>query len=49
MAKLVSHLVIEDENKLITDFQPGTIVCLELGSDNPQWRIDWMVRPDLLK
>jgi phosphohistidine phosphatase len=47
MAKLVSHLVIEDENKLITAYQPGTIVCLE-RINGANWRINWMIRPDLL-
>lgn len=47
MAKLVSHLVIEDENRLITAYQPGSIVCLELNS-NAHWQINWMLRPELL-
>ena len=48
MAKLVSHLVIEDENRLITTYQPGSVVCLELNSDS-HWQIDWMIRPELLR
>jgi phosphohistidine phosphatase len=47
MAKLVSHLVIEDENRLITAYQPGSIVCLQLNS-NAHWQINWMLRPELL-
>jgi phosphohistidine phosphatase len=47
MAKLVSHLVIEDENRLITAYQPGSVVCLELNS-NAHWQINWMLRPELL-
>jgi phosphohistidine phosphatase len=47
MAKLVSHLVIEDENRFITAYQPGSIVCLELNS-NAHWQINWMLRPELL-
>ena len=46
LAKLVSHLVIEDENRLITAYQPGSIVCLELNS-NAHWQINWMIRPEL--
>jgi len=47
MAKLVSHLLIEDEDRPITGFQPGSIVCLErVGTD---WQIAWMIRPELLK
>lgn len=48
MAKLVSHLVVEDENRPLTGFQPGSVVCLERISDT-QWQIDWMVRPELLR
>jgi phosphohistidine phosphatase len=48
MAKLVSHLVVEDENRPLTGFQPGSVVCLERISDT-HWQIDWMVRPELLR
>jgi phosphohistidine phosphatase len=47
MAKLVSHLVIGDENRPIAAYQPGTVVCLSLNTD-AQWLIEWMVRPELL-
>ena len=47
MAKLVSHLLIEDENRLITAWQPGSIVCLQ-REDAGSWRINWMIRPELL-
>lgn len=47
MAKLVSHLLIEDENRLITAWQPGSIVCLQREDAGP-WRINWMIRPELL-
>jgi len=48
MAKLVSHLLIQDENKLITAYQPGSVVCLERNGD-ALWQIDWMIRPELLR
>ena len=48
MAKLVSHLLIEDENRLITAYQPGSIVCLEQDS-HAHWQINWMIRPELLR
>ena len=48
MAKLVSHLVIEDENRPITAFQPGSVVCLEQNND-AHWQINWMIRPELLR
>ena len=47
MAKLVSHLLIEDENRLITSYQPGSIVCLE-HTNEAKWQINWMIRPELL-
>ena len=47
MAKLVSHLLIEDENRLITAYQPGTIICLE-HINEAEWQINWMIRPELL-
>jgi len=48
MAKLVSHLVIEDENRPITAFQPGSVICLE-HNDDAHWQINWMIRPELLR
>jgi phosphohistidine phosphatase len=48
LAKLVSHLVIDDEDRLITAFQPGSVVCLEHQNDT-LWQINWMIRPELLK
>jgi phosphohistidine phosphatase len=47
MAKLVSHLVIDDETRLITAYQPGSIVCLE-HDNHADWQINWMIRPELL-
>jgi len=47
MAKLVSHLVIEEENRLITAWQPGSVVCLE-RENSTHWQINWMIRPELL-
>ena len=48
MAKLVSHLLIEDADSLITAFQPGSVVCLEQTND-VRWQINWMIRPELLR
>ena len=48
IARLVAHLVIEDENKPITAYRPGSIVCLERINDS-QWQINWMIRPELLR
>jgi len=48
MAKLVSHLVIEEENRPIIAWQPGSIVCLE-RENSTHWQINWMIRPELLR
>ncbi len=47
LAKLVSHLVIGDEERTLAHFQPGTLVCLERDEEG-RWRIGWMLRPALL-
>lgn len=48
MAKLVSHLLINDDTRHITAYQPGSIVCLE-HTNAEGWMINWMLRPELLK
>ena len=48
MARLVSHLVVEDEDKPLTAWQPGSIVCLE-RADHTRWQINWMLRPELFR
>ncbi len=46
MAKLVSRLVITEEGRIITAYQPGSVVCLSRdGADH--WQIQWMIRPEL--
>jgi phosphohistidine phosphatase len=47
LASLVSHLLVDDVDRFIVDFQPGSIVCLE--HVDKQWQLDWMIRPELLK
>ena len=47
LAKLISHLVIDDENPPIVSYTPGCVVCLELV-DGANWQINWMIRPELL-
>jgi phosphohistidine phosphatase len=46
LAKLVAHLVADNEDLPLVAFQPGTLVCLE--RDDGHWQIAWMVRPELL-
>jgi len=47
LAKLVSHLVVEDDCRAITAYRPGSIVCLQ-RENATHWQIDWMIRPELL-
>ena len=46
MAKLVSHLLAGDENRIVTGFTPGSVVCLESRHDE-HWQLNWMLRPEL--
>jgi phosphohistidine phosphatase len=48
LAKLVSHLVVEDDSRAITAYRPGSIVCLQ-RENATHWQIDWMIRPELLR
>ena len=43
--KLVSYLLVGDEDKELTAYQPGSIVCLECNDD--MWQLSWMIRPGL--
>lgn len=47
MARLVSQLILENQDQPIVAYQPGTIVCLEQVED-ARWRLGWMLRPELL-
>ena len=47
MARLVSHLLAEDELRIVAGFTPGSIVCLESHHDG-HWQLNWMLRPELL-
>ncbi len=47
MARLVSHLLVDDEDRPTVAFEPGSIVCLERG-DAARWHLCWMIRPELL-
>lgn len=48
MSKLVSMLVVGDENKLVVSFEPGTLVCLENIADE-RWVIHFMLRPSIFQ
>lgn len=47
LSKLVSQLIVNDENQCVVSFQPGTIVCLEKNQQS--WALNWMVQPSLFK
>ncbi len=47
MARLVSHLLISDQEKTLVSFQPGSVVCLEHDGES-RWQLSWMMRPELL-
>ncbi|MBW2038050.1 MAG: phosphohistidine phosphatase SixA [Deltaproteobacteria bacterium] len=47
LSKLSAHLLCQDENKRIVNFQMGGIVCL--GRDESGiWSVRWMVIPQIL-
>jgi len=48
MARLVSHLLIDDVDRPVVAYEPGSIVCLE-HSDGADWQLNWMIRPELLE
>ncbi len=48
LSRLVSRLVAGDSEQALVAFQPGSVVCLESVEDGA-WRIDWMLRPELLR
>jgi len=47
MGKLVSRLLVGEEETSTVAFQPGSVVCLDRGEDG-SWSIAWMIRPELL-
>ena len=48
MAKMVSQLLLEDQDKIIAAYRPGSVVCLE-HADDGAWQLAWMIRPELLR
>lgn len=48
MARLVSHLVVDDDRVSLVCYEPGSVVCLERNGEG-QWCIRWMIRPELLR
>lgn len=48
MARLASLLIAGNPDKVVAACVPGSVICLECGSDG-RWQINWMIRPELLK
>jgi phosphohistidine phosphatase len=47
MTRLVSHLLIDDQDIALVSFLPGSVVCLEHDGES-RWQLNWMVRPELV-
>jgi phosphohistidine phosphatase len=47
MVRLVSYLLVGDEDLSLLSFQPGTVVCLEQDTDD-HWQLRWMMPPGLV-
>lgn len=45
MGKLISKLVLLNENSSVVAFVPGTVACLEKTNEG-KWFINWIRRPD---
>lgn len=45
--RLASHLLVGDADQALLAFEPGSLACLEQDADD-QWRLAWMLRPELL-
>jgi phosphohistidine phosphatase len=46
MEKLLAYLVCGSEAPELVQFTPGTVVCL--ADDGDGWRVEWMIRPELI-
>ena len=47
MAKLAAHLVAGNAQTELVEFRPGSVLCLEM-SETENWRMAWMLRPELV-
>ena len=48
LGKLLSQLLIGDENKNLVNFTPGSMVCLQ-QNENKEWALLWMLSPDFFR
>ena len=47
LSRLASHLICQDANKKIVDFQMGGIACLS-KDESGAWSVRWMIVPGML-
>ena len=47
MGRLAAALLTGNPDSDAVAFQPGSVLCLE-RSDKKRWRLEWMLRPELL-
>ena len=47
MAKLAAQLVTGNTEQALVEYRPGSVVCIE-SDDSGNWRIAWMLRPELI-
>lgn len=47
LGRLASSLLVDDPDRPLLAFQPGTMACLEQDAQR-RWALTWMVRPQLL-
>lgn len=48
MDKTVARLVAGGEEPALVVFSPATVVCLQRDEDGRRWRIDWVLKPEML-
>lgn len=48
MANLAALLLTDDAEAALINYQPGSVLCLETDRED-NWRINWMLRPELLR
>ena len=48
MDKMVARLVTGGEEPTLVVFSPATVVCLQRDQDGQRWRIDWVLKPEVL-
>ena len=48
LSRLLSSLLLVDENRPLVDFRMGCVICLE-RVENGTWKLLWAFTPDLLK